>query len=657
MPFTTTPLQIEQADFSAGFSPDGDEVSQDPNALRDTWNLLLDTATHALETRAGFERVVELTTDTGYRVVSINKYWKAGSRQLIVAITNDLNAVDNVRILLVEPLNSWTVTELSDGATNWSRPSSAHWGVTVDNVFYGGSRGNEMYSWDGSTFDNTAATGNWKTAVNDVGVSVTEATEYAKDYAYKGTEKVFYGGNVYTPARSNRFDRWGSIDSDDSFRKGDKVTNTISGWGYPTSYVCIKAHDPSAATTEPGVGATWQTYWRKLQLPLPTDADGNTNTKSWDFVIIAPETDVAVWFANRLWLVDAQNGTRMAYSAPLKPVRGEDIGDTEFDPKDFTPGNDLRGPGGGWWDFTTGHDNARITAATTYDQYLVVFRAHATWVLSGHSDTSFTSRKLEGLHGCLSSTAHVEHHGLLYFAGEDNIYITDGTSVEPVPGMERIREWYRARIDANQADASPFALDMWSFGDFVWLSMPVDGSTSEDGDFVTLAYHPPTQSFWKTDLPAQCHAKRNIDGVQQLYFANVGTYGNQGTPFLCQYTGDTDDELDAGDTEDEVYWYLYTSWWSFALHRQQRRIRRVWALVKNLTALDTPYTIGVLRDWDPDTEADTVRTVSGEVPTHIEGAVTADCHAIKFFLDGDGRSQVSGLAVDTEYRRTRYHVN
>lgn len=655
MPVTVAPADIEQSDFSVGYSPDGQDMN-DPGALKDVWNLLIDPATGGLETRKGFDRVVQLTTDTGFRCVALHHFYRNGGRKFIAVITDDTSNANNVRVFEVDPLDSWSKTRIDTNGVTWSHPSSYHWGISVDGVYYGGSPGNEMYSWDGSTWDATAATGNWKTAVNDIGSSVTEATEYAKDYAYKGTEKVFYGGDVYSPNRSIRYDRWGALDTTDSYRKGDRVTNTVSGDGYPTSYVCILAHDPSSATTEPGNGGTWRTYWRKVQLPLPTDSDGVTNTDSWDFVIIAPQTSVGVWYADRMWLRADDQGdkSRLTYSAPIKPVKGEDIGDTEFDPKDFTPANDNRGEGGGWIEFNDGKHQGAITGATVYDQYLVVFKGTAVWVLSGASSTSFTPRRLARGIGNLCETSFCQHGGLLYFVGNDGLNVTDGTTAIPVPGSEKVREYIRHRIDNNQSDDSKFKVECFSWRDFVFFSIPTDGIDTNDGDFLTLAYHPESQSFWKTNLPIQVVTKVNVEGVQNLYFAPQGNYGTSETPYIMEYTGNTDDLADDAHTQDDMFWYLQTAWWSFGLERHQRRIRRTWALVKG--AMD--YTLGISRDYDSSTEADITRTRTDTFPGYIEGQWVPDAHAIQFYLDGlEAPAAVHGIAVETEPRRKRYHTN
>jgi hypothetical protein len=253
----------------------------------------------------------------------------------------------------------------------------------------------------------------------------------------------------------------------------------------------------------------------------------------------------------------------------------------------------------------------------------------------------------------VSEQSFTQHRGLLYFLGDDGLYVTDGTQVEPVPGAEKVREWFRTRLDENQADAANFAVDVWSWGDFVWVSIPVDGSSTADGDSITVAYHPQTGSFWKTDLPVGAHVKLRIDGTQHLYFAQHGSFGTGNRPYILEYTGSTDDNCDVAHTSDPLFWYLQTSWWSFGLHRQQRRVRRTWALVKKATT----YTLGMARDYDSSTEQDTTRVVTATVPTHIEGAWHADAHAVQLYLDGSaGPAQVHGIAVDTEFRRSRYHV-
>ena len=58
--FTVAPERIEQSDFRAGWNPDQETPTADPNTLRDMYNLLPELGgTGALQTRKGFKRIME----------------------------------------------------------------------------------------------------------------------------------------------------------------------------------------------------------------------------------------------------------------------------------------------------------------------------------------------------------------------------------------------------------------------------------------------------------------------------------------------------------------------------------------------------------------------------------------------------------------------
>jgi hypothetical protein len=656
MPVETMPLTIEQSDFLGGWSPDGEDASTASNTLLDVMNLLPDRNTGALQTRKGFRRLrEELFGATTHTVRSIHKYRTNSTNYLIVVVTDGSANANNVRLYAIN-LGDLSVSRIDTAGVTWDNPYEPHWGISIDGTYYGGSRGNAMYSWDGTTWDADAATPtNSKTLVDAVDGSVTTATQYGRDYAFNGKERVAYSGDYFKPNRSIRYDTW---ESGQKYSVGDRIS-LKSGLSYWKSFRCVKAHDADA-TNKPEVGTgSPGVYWKKIRLALAEDEDGDT-TKDWSFVPLAAETSIATWHGDRLFMrYDGQGDrSRVLYSKPIRPEKGEDVPGVTWDPTDFSPSDDIQGPGGGWLSFNDGKHQGGITALHSYGSYLIVFKRRAVWALSGLDDDTWTRRRLSRGVGCVSSEAVVEHDGLVYFLSDDGLYVTDGTDVKPVAGNERVRVWLRERMDSalTQAATDLRRPDMWSFDGFIWFSIPDAGESTTDLKHVTIAYHPESGSFWRTNLPVLCARPFRIDGVSRLAFGAPSTYAT-GRDLVYEYghasASDTDD--DGADTvgTTAISWLARTAWWNFSTFRQDRRIRRVWAVVKGALT----YTIDAYRNWSDSVAETQTRVVSGSTPTHIEGEWMADSHAVNFKVSGaSAPATLIGIAVDTEHRRTRYHA-
>lgn len=653
MPFSTAPNLIEQTDFTFGWAADGESAHRGPTELEDVLNLLVEEATGAMRTRLGFNRTAKpITAGASRYIVSLHVY--RGRHDFIVVTTNGASGENNVRIFYVDT-STWTATRIDPVDVEWAHPKQPHWGMVIDDVYYGGTTGDPMYSYDAgtSTFDADATSNNYKSVVSTTGAGVDTATEYGRDFAWTGKERVEYSSDFFTPNRSIRYDSW---DDDNRYSRGDKVTRKTDD--YAKSYRCIKAHDSQTAATIPDTGADWKTYWKRITLPLPRDADGETSDK-WDFLLQAPQSKIAAWFGNRLWLKSNDQGDRMMFSAPLHAEHNEDIPDTTFDPRNFAPGNDLKGPGGGWLDFGDGMQDFNIKAVREYQQYLIVWKGKNTWVLSGASEEDFTIRRLEHGVGCNSPVGHIEHQGLVYFLDDHGLYVTDGTQVQPVPGSEKVRSWFTQRQDQTEEDDETYFPKVFSWGDYVGVSLPVIDDDTENRDYITVFYHPPTGSFWKTDLPILDSNKLTIqgDGTQKFYFVTPQEYG---LDFIYEYTGTTDDS-GAGDVADDenpadIAWTARTSWWPFGVAHTERRIRRIWAIIKGAQT----YTLQAWKDWNYDAndpEIDVDQAVAVSYPSYIEGRWFPDSHAVMFEVSGtEAPAVVHGIAVDTEPRRRRYHA-
>jgi hypothetical protein len=652
MTFTTKPLFIEHTSLTTGgWAPDAEPVSAPDDAMLDALNLIPDlSGTGAITVRAGFKRIREEVAVTGgsHYIKHIFPYRRDATAYLICVLTDESSNANNVQLWRIK-LSDNTVARIDTSGVTWANPKSNHWGLDIQNTFYGGSPGNDVYSWDGTTWDATANTGSWDTLVDSI--SPTGAQK-ARDFAFKDDSTITYSGDEYTPVKGIRYETW---NSGDRYVKGDRVSRkaAIGGQTYWRSYRSIKSH---VADTDkaPGTGADTATYWKPVRLPLPVNDDSEVD-KKWYFVPVAPGSSVAEWHASRFWIrYDGQGDkSRLLFSAPLDFEKHADVADVVFDMTDFQPGNDIKGPGGGWIPFNDGKKGGVIEALHSYGPYLLVFKRRAVWALSGLSEESFTPKKVAGQVGAVGPDCVAELDGLVYFLSDDGLYVTDGNDVEPVPGNEKVSQTIKARIDSMNAVGDGRDPQVWHYDDRVWISLP-DSSASEK--HWTLVYDPKAASFWKTNLPVLAARPSRSAGVQHLYFSAPPTYGVSDD---LVYEYDHDDAGDQDDTAADTYaavdiaWHFRTAWWPFGVHREQRRIRRWWMIVKGAIT----FTQAWYRDWNDSDTGSVARAVAVSYPTHIEGEWFADSHAVSFKLSGtEGPATINGIAVDTELRRSRYHT-
>ena len=116
------------------------------------------------------------------------------------------------------------------------------------------------------------------------------------------------------------------------------------------------------------------------------------------------------------------------------------------------------------------------------------------------------------------------------------------------------------------------------------------------------------------------------------------------------------------DTGAQVYenrligWGLRTAWLPFGLHREERRIRRTWALIRGAVSV----VLQGYRNYDDATVEYSVEEFpeSPNSPaTYFEGRIMPDAYSIAMSVEGlGGPVSFIGVAVDTEPRRTRYHT-
>lgn len=663
MAFVTAPPIIEQSDFLGGWNPDQEPATASPNTLRSVRNLLPELGgTGALVTRKGFKRVRgPLGATSSHYILNIHTFRGNGESYLMVVVTNGQDAANNVRIYAVK-LSDLTVSRVDTAGRNWANPTKPHWGLGIDEIYYGGSPGNDIYSWNPATSTWNASAhidSSWKTWVDKNFTQSIGNTELANDFAWTGKEVVIYDNKHYAPAESIRYDTW---ESGQHYKRGDKVsrrTTWSGGSSYWVSFECVKAHEAGSSNDEPGTGSSWKTYWKKVRLPAPVNADNETSSK-WYFVPVAPGTSVAAWHAGRLWLRWDGSGdkSRVIFSAPTEPNKGQDVPDVTWDPSDFAPGNDIRGPGGGWLSFNDGKKGGVVEAMRSYGQYLVVFKRQAIWVLSGHSEDSFTVRKLASHVGAVGPDAVDELDGLLYFLSDDGLYVTDGTAVEPVPGFEKFADTLETRIDEMVADGvydTGLRPQLQAYDDRLFISLPNPTKSTDGGKYWTLVYEPRTGSIWRTDLPVAAMTTARHEKVPRLYFGAPATYGTQ-SDLIYEYNheaaSDQDDTGQATYAAQDISWSMKTAWWPFSLLRAERRIRRVWAVVRGALT----YTLKAYRNWVDTAVKTTTRMVTVQDTTRIEGEWFADSHAVSFELSAPASpATVIGLAVHTEPRRVRYH--
>ena len=133
-----------------------------------------------------------------------------------------------------------------------------------------------------------------------------------------------------------------------------------------------------------------------------------------------------------------------------------------------------------------------------------------------------------------------------------------------------------------------------------------------------------------------------------------------GWAMVMEYDHPDVQETQFDDTGAQTYenkligWAMRTGWLSFGIHREERRIRRTWALIRGAVN-------AVLQGFRNYNDAVAEYTVE-EYPedagpaTYFEGRVMADSHAVALSVEGlGGPASVLGVAIDTEPRRVRYH--
>lgn len=670
MPFEVAPNKIELAEVQGGYAPDALESQVPLNASPDALNVF--PRAQGLELREGFTRLsagrlVSLAASHWIRHANYYEVIDGGSRKryIMCVLTNGLSAANNVRVYAYDLVNN-TFTRVDTVGKNWGRSDTEHWYAIIEGVYYGGTRGEPIYSWhptDGWNADPTLPSADtWVNSTNP------GAGEKARNFAFKKRDQVKFGTKYYKASRDIRYDTW---DNDQHYSKGDKVSRYVdagSGDTYWHSYKCIDGHNSSSATTAPGTGATYTDFWEQIKLSNILDDESNV-TEDWTENPIARKSAVGAYYGNRLFVRtdDDDNWARLQYSAPANPEVDSDIADLDFNPTSWDPVDSFRGGGGGWFTVPFSGKGDAIRALYSYGTYLIIAGRWQSFVLAGTDEATWTLRKL-GEYGAVGPQAIAELDGLVYMVGRHGYLVrTDGTQIEPVPGMEKIKKYLKQKLDtvigSNDANWYPTVV---AHDGKIWISLPVPAGS----DNQTLVYDPETESFWKLDIPALDMTTGELSGVSRLFFSTAISGAASQSPCLFQLKDNagaevwTDDDWQATSgtaATSDITWRWRSAWFQFGITRIQRRIRRVWALVSGEASSTVAVTM--YRNFNPNTAVTTGSRTLGGTATYdaefVEGKVGQSgtmAHAVGVKLNGTANDRVGihGVGVDTQVIRTRY---
>lgn len=672
MPIEIAPNQIELSDLSAGAFYDASEAAIPMNGTPDSLNILPAESGNELRVRAGFTRLtggrISLTT---HWIRHLNYYETIVSnvrkRYLVAVLTDGTDAMANNIRIYVYDFAADTFTRVDTAGRSWAKGNREHWYAIAEGTYYGGTQGELPYSWHPTNGWNAApTTPSTDTWVDSVAPS---GGEVARNYAFKKGDLVDYSGEVYKAAKDIRFKVW---KTGEGYDRNERVSNKVSvgGQTYWRSWECIKTHT-ATADKSPGDGAATDTYWKRVRLSDPVDADGDL-TDDWWWVPAASGTGVGTYHGNRMFLRfgDSDNHSRVQFSAPAKPERDADIADLDFDPTDWAAVDDNEGLGGGWFNVPF-PEGDQVRAFASLGNYLIICGWWSSMVLVGDA----ASGQLRGLgeYGACSNNSTTQLDGLVYgLSRSGELWRTDGTTIEPVPGMERMRQTFKDQLDDTMNGSLNWFPQVKAYAGKVYISFPDDGGSPTGSNGITYIYDPKTSSFWETDLHILGMAQGENAGSSRLFFSTCLTAAGTQRPCAFKLTDDpgqeayTDDDYQAVSSSastDDITWRWRSAWFQFGERRQERRIRRAWAkvageaaqsvvvrLFKNFIAGGSSYVTTVTRTLTGQS------TVDAE---YVEGAVsTTTAHSVSIRLSGTANAltAIHGVALDTEPARTRFHT-
>lgn len=388
---------------------------------------------------------------------------------------------------------------------------------------------NNFWLWDDPQPDNS----NWTKEWND-NASTADYNDYVKvaegntalpvagavnsDKAFNYREKVSFKGKNYSVALGlENYDKW---DTGKFYEAGERILHRLGSVDNAQSYYRLfrvknnKSHT-AAAANEPGVGANWTDFWKLVTLDPPVDASGD-QTDDWDLVPDAPVSSVAAWFGNRLFVrydsPGAKGLSRLVFSSQptFYKDKRSDLTRVEWNPTDWS----ITGAAGaGWQDFQTS-DGDTIKSLYPFGYYLLVFKRESTHVIAGVNPDTWTVRQLAPV-GAIAQNAVAEHEGLVYFFGDRGFYVTDGSTVQVVPGWHKVRDTFLNMVAWDEVQGRDNNVVLWSFDGFIWISVPTGKAKEPDRVFV---YDPDTESFWPQTISVTDVAINRQKGIDQMFF-------------------------------------------------------------------------------------------------------------------------------------------
>lgn len=663
------PNRIDLSQLTAGWMPDLVESRIQGDGTPDVMNMLISSGGE-VELRKGFARITsgDITSlVSGHWIRNVNYYETILSynrkRYLVCVLSNGQDAANNVQIWVYD-LVAGTFTRKDTPGVTWNKPNFEHFGLVIEGVFYGGSLGDKIYSWDPTNgWDSDATLPTADTWVNNISPG---AGEKAKDYAFKKSDVLLKGSKYYKPDKDIRFTEW---ETDEHYNKGEKVSRkaAIGGYTYWRSYQCTRSHRSGTDADQPGTGANTNTYWKVVRLENILDTDSDI-TKDWSENPIARKSETAAYHGNRLFVRngDSDNWARVAYSAPAAPEKNADIADLLFDPTDWSPTKDNDGQSGGWFDIPFSGKGDAIRAMLSFGNYLIIAGRWQSYVLAGLNDSSWTLRKL-GNWGATSQQAICEMDGFVYMLGRHGtLTVTDGTQIQPVPGMDNIQLWMKERLDDVLTDTNNWFPTLVPHLGKLFISLPrhSNGALGE-----TLVYDTKTGSFWLLDLPILDMTTGEYAGTENLWFSTAITGATGEVPTLFLYKDDAGNEVYTDDdwqavsgtpSTDAIPWHWRSAWFQFGMSRNERRVRRVWALVAGDTT--NTVTFKVFKNFVTTALTSVSRTLQStgtRESEFIEGKVGQSGHstyatAIQLSGSATDRTAITGLGIDTEPLRVRF---
>jgi hypothetical protein len=678
MVIEVAPNRIELSDLTGGYAPDPAQAAIAVNATPNVNNMLPEPWGSELRLRAGFARLsagrIALTT---HWLRHLNYYETIDSgarkRYLIAVLTNGTDAAaNNIRIYAYD-LIADTFTRIDTVGRSWAKANTEHWYAIVEGTYYGGTRGEEVYSWHPTNgWDATATTpgnslGTWVDSLNPGG------SEIARDYAFKKGQVVLYGGAYYKAGRDIRYKTW---ESGQEYTRGEKVSRKIdegTGDTYWHSYECTKGHTAASATA-PGTGADYAAKWKKVRLQNILDDDSDL-TNDWFYQPVAAKASVGAYHGNRMWVRrdDNDNWARLQYSAPAKPERDALIADLDFDPTDWAAVDDNEGDGGGWLTIPFSGKGDAIRALYSLGNYLIIAGRWQSYVLSGLNESTWTLRKL-GNYGATSVQSITELDGLVYMLGRHGVLaMTDGTAIQEVPGMEKIRKYLKNQLDLVLEASTPSSGENWfptlsSHDGRIFISLPQGDAPSSS---TTLVYDPRTQSWWSLDIPILDMATGEAGGTEKLWFSTTqhATGSQNPTAFLYQddpgnevYTDDDWQGVSGTPSTSDIAWVHKSAWFQYGTTRNERRLRKAWVLIAGEE--DDTVAVTMYRNFVSSARTTVTRTLLGTndyEAEFIEGVVgqgdgTTYATAIQVAGSANDRISLHGYGVDTEpVRSGRFH--